>query len=374
MVLKSGRAWVIGVIVATLLLPTSGPLAETSLEKLKERLEDIQDDIEAKEAKAKSHKDQARELNNSMVRLRKELDGLNTRLTDIEARLRSVQRNIDEQQAEIDKLKIIATRQARALYMSGQSDIIEALLDAQSLTELDSRIALLDVASEENTGALIEYARLKAEIELKYQDKYKIKKELEATQSVKQDLHAELKKRYEQHQDILNKLEKELDEKQAIEERLDDKIDKKVRALLRARQASRIPPGVTIPTGEPSASGFIWPLNGAITSYYGPRWGRMHTGIDIDGNTGDPIVASKAGRVILASYYYGYGNAVIIDHGHGYSTLYGHMTSFGVSNGQVVAQGQIVGTVGCTGSCTGPHLHFEVRVNGSPRDPLIYLP
>jgi murein DD-endopeptidase MepM/ murein hydrolase activator NlpD len=374
MVLKSGRAWFIGVIVATLLLPASGPLAETSLEKLRDKLADIKDDIEAHEAKAKNHKEEAQALNDSMVRLRKELATLDTDLAEVEARLRSVQANIDEQQAEIDKLKIIATKQARALYMSGQSDIIEALLDAQSLTDLDSRIAMLDVASEEHTGALVEYSRLKAEIELKYQDKYKIKKELEEKQEIKQELHAELKKRYKQHREILNRLERILDKEHALEENVSDKIDTKVRALLRARQASAIPPGVTIPTGEPSAAGFIWPLNGAITSYYGPRWGRMHTGIDIDGSTGDPIVASKAGRVILASYYYGYGNAVIIDHGHGYSTLYGHMTSFGVSNGQVVAQGQIVGTVGCTGSCTGPHLHFEVRVNGSPRDPLIYLP
>jgi murein DD-endopeptidase MepM/ murein hydrolase activator NlpD len=143
-------------------------------------------------------------------------------------------------------------------------------------------------------------------------------------------------------------------------------------AELKARiLQAQAPPGVTI-TG-PSVAGFIWPLNNAVTSPYGPRWGRMHTGIDIDGYTGEPIVASKGGNVIQAGSMSGYGNAVVIDHGGGISTLYAHMSSIAVSGGSI-QQGQHVGNVGCTGSCTGDHLHFEVRVNGSPTDPMQYLP
>jgi virulence factor Mce-like protein len=123
-----------------------------------------------------------------------------------------------------------------------------------------------------------------------------------------------------------------------------------------------------------SEEGFIWPLDGPITSPYGLRWGRMHTGIDIDGVTGEPVVASAEGTVVLASYYSGYGNAVIIDHGNGFSTLYGHLSSIDVDAGDEVEQGQVVGAVGCTGNCTGDHLHFEIRINGTPVDPLPYLP
>jgi murein DD-endopeptidase MepM/ murein hydrolase activator NlpD len=100
----------------------------------------------------------------------------------------------------------------------------------------------------------------------------------------------------------------------------------------------------------------------------------MHSGIDIDGVTGQPIVAVKAGRVILSSYYSGYGNAVVVDHGGGVTTLYGHMSEFDVSKGSFVEQGQVLGKVGCTGSCTGDHLHFEVRISGDPVDPMPYLP
>jgi murein DD-endopeptidase MepM/ murein hydrolase activator NlpD len=123
----------------------------------------------------------------------------------------------------------------------------------------------------------------------------------------------------------------------------------------------------------PSAAGFIWPVNGPVTSGFGMRWGRMHEGIDIGVGYGTPIHAAAAGRVVYAGWMSGYGNLVAIDHGGGISTAYGHQSSIAVSLGAVVAQGQTIGYVGCTGHCFGPHLHFEVRVNGAPVDPLGYL-
>jgi peptidoglycan DL-endopeptidase CwlO len=123
----------------------------------------------------------------------------------------------------------------------------------------------------------------------------------------------------------------------------------------------------------PSAAGFIWPVNGPVTSPFGWRWGRMHEGIDIGVGSGTPIHAAASGRVIYAGWMSGYGNLVAIDHGRGISTAYGHQSSIAVSNGQIVSQGQTIGYVGCTGHCFGPHLHFEVRINGTPVDPLGYL-
>ena len=123
----------------------------------------------------------------------------------------------------------------------------------------------------------------------------------------------------------------------------------------------------------PSAAGFIWPVNGPVTSGFGMRWGRMHEGIDIGVGYGTPIHAAAAGRVVYAGWMSGYGNLVAIDHGGGISTAYGHQSSIAVSLGEVVSQGQTIGYVGCTGHCFGPHLHFEVRINGAPVDPLGYL-
>jgi murein DD-endopeptidase MepM/ murein hydrolase activator NlpD len=132
--------------------------------------------------------------------------------------------------------------------------------------------------------------------------------------------------------------------------------------------------GVTYSSGDgtPSASGFIWPVGGPVVSPFGWRWGRMHEGIDIAAGYGTPIAAAASGTVIYAGWMGGYGNLIIIDHGGGIATAYAHQSSFAVGGGGV-AQGQTIGYVGCTGHCYGPHLHFEVRVNGSAVDPLGYL-
>jgi murein DD-endopeptidase MepM/ murein hydrolase activator NlpD len=122
----------------------------------------------------------------------------------------------------------------------------------------------------------------------------------------------------------------------------------------------------------PSASGLIWPVSGPVVSPFGWRWGRMHEGIDIGAGSGTPIAAAASGVIIYAGWMSGYGNLIIIDHGGGLATAYAHQSSFAVGGGPV-SQGQTIGYVGCTGHCFGPHLHFEVRVNGSPVDPLGYL-
>jgi murein DD-endopeptidase MepM/ murein hydrolase activator NlpD len=125
---------------------------------------------------------------------------------------------------------------------------------------------------------------------------------------------------------------------------------------------------VTAPT-----SGFIWPVSGPITSPFGMRWGSLHPGIDIGVPTGTPIHAAAAGTVIYCGWMSGYGNLVMIDHGGNLATLYGHQSRIAATCGEQVSQGQVIGYSGCTGFCTGPHVHFEVRVNGSPVDPLGYL-
>jgi murein DD-endopeptidase MepM/ murein hydrolase activator NlpD len=122
----------------------------------------------------------------------------------------------------------------------------------------------------------------------------------------------------------------------------------------------------------PSASGLIWPVSGPVVSGFGLWWGRMHEGIDIAVGYGTPIHASASGTVIFAGWMGGYGNFVIVDHGGGLSTGYAHQSSIAVGGGSV-SQGQVIGYVGCTGHCFGPHLHFEVRINGSAVDPLGYL-
>jgi murein DD-endopeptidase MepM/ murein hydrolase activator NlpD len=137
--------------------------------------------------------------------------------------------------------------------------------------------------------------------------------------------------------------------------------------------ATPIAPAVSSTAGgAPSASGLIWPVSGPVVSPFGWRWGRMHEGIDIGAPYGAPIAAAASGTVVYGGWMGGYGNLVIVDHGGGLATAYAHMSTIAVGGGSVF-QGQTLGYVGCTGHCFGPHLHFEVRVNGSAVDPLGYL-
>lgn len=143
------------------------------------------------------------------------------------------------------------------------------------------------------------------------------------------------------------------------------------------------PPAHAVPDGdlrtylehlEPLA--LAWPADGAVTDGYGPRWGRMHVGIDIGILSSLDVTAAAAGTVTQSGYlagYAGYGNVVLVDVGDGFSTLYAHLSSADVAHGQWVAAGTRLGTAGCTGSCTGTHLHFELRREGVPIDPAPFL-
>ena len=124
----------------------------------------------------------------------------------------------------------------------------------------------------------------------------------------------------------------------------------------------------------PEAGRLAWPTKGRITSRFGRRWGRLHKGIDIANSKGTPIYAADSGTVTFAGRQGGYGRMVKISHGGGLTTLYAHMSSIKVKSGQKVSKGQVIGYMGSTGNSTGPHLHFEVRVNDNPKNPLKYLP
>jgi murein DD-endopeptidase MepM/ murein hydrolase activator NlpD len=154
--------------------------------------------------------------------------------------------------------------------------------------------------------------------------------------------------------------------------------DARIRAQLAAaqqQQQQRSAPSqaASAPDTTPSASGLIWPVSGPVVSPFGMRWGRLHAGIDIAVPSGTPIHAAAAGTVVIAGWVGGYGNYTCIDHGGGLATCYGHQESFAVGVGAHVEQGQVIGYSDCTGHCLGPHVHFEVRINGTPVDPLGYL-
>jgi murein DD-endopeptidase MepM/ murein hydrolase activator NlpD len=160
----------------------------------------------------------------------------------------------------------------------------------------------------------------------------------------------------------------------AEEAQLEGLIQERQRELAAQRRAAGVAGG-GVETGGGSSGMFSWPVHGTITSPFGWRSNpfggapELHQGLDIAAPSGTTVTAAAGGTIIMAQWYGGYGNYILIDHGGGYSTGYGHLSAIYVANGQTIQRGQAIGAVGSTGNSTGPHLHFEVRVNGKPVDP-----
>jgi murein DD-endopeptidase MepM/ murein hydrolase activator NlpD len=266
------------------------------------------------------------------------------------------------------------------LYKTGEASELEILLQAQSFADLLDQLDYFRAIGEQDKAIVETIKRVQIEVRAARLETARIKAEVaEETAILAEKTAAE---RAARAQLIAQQaaLAAARDNKQGLlagvrDERHEDQENLEEMVAASAAIAAQIqsaPPSSPPPSGGPSAAGFIWPVSGPVTSGFGWRWGRMHEGIDISAACGTAIRAAAAGTVIYAGWMSGYGNITIIDHGGGIATAYGHQSAISVGGGSV-AQGQVIGAVGNTGFSTGCHLHFEVRVNGAPVDPLGYL-
>jgi murein DD-endopeptidase MepM/ murein hydrolase activator NlpD len=263
---------------------------------------------------------------------------------------------------------------AVAAYIRPQDDGLAGIVTAKDLNEASRRSSLLAEVSNRNSDVIDRLRALREDLEDKQAEARKAR-----------DLAAERRKAVLAR---LSELQKAQAEKTRLSEALDARIaayqreadevartESGLTALIQQRQTARASrSGGGSIDGRVSGAGLVWPTAGRVTSGFGYRWGRLHAGIDIGTGTGTPIRAAKAGEVIYSGTMSGYGNVIVIDHGGGFTTLYAHQSRLGARDGQEVSQGETIGWVGSTGHSTGPHLHFETRVNGSPQNPRNYLP
>ena len=280
-----------------------------------------------------------------------------------------------ETEARLGALKKAVVERAVATYMRPNNNAAE--LEAKDFNEASRRRVLLDQVASSDRKVIDDLRAAQEDFTLERQraeqaravaDKRKasVEGKLRSLQSARAE-----KERLAKALDLrISEYQREADLVAAQEAQLSELIRQRQAAASRAsRSAPAIDSG-----GRVSGAGLIWPCGGRVTSEYGYRWGRMHAGIDIGAPTGTPIRAAKAGVVIKSGSMSGYGNTVVIDHGGGFTTLYAHQSRIVARSGQSVRQGELIGYVGSTGQSTGPHLHFETRVNGNPQNPRRYLP
>jgi murein DD-endopeptidase MepM/ murein hydrolase activator NlpD len=284
---------------------------------------------------------------------------------------------------ELTAARLTADQRLVSIYQEDDPRVVDVFLNAHSFTELLDQLSYLEQISEQDQAIAQQLKTAKTNVAAARRHTSTVRKEVfDATRALQAQLDRQLAERTR-----LVTAQSSLADARALKQRTLSSVHESRReflheidglqrqsaaiaAKIRAAQSS---PSSYTTTGGVSSSGLIWPVSGPIASPFGWRWGRMHEGIDIAVPTGTPIAASASGRVIYAGWMSGYGNLVIIDHGGGLATAYGHQSSVAVSVGQTVAQGQTIGYSDCTGHCFGPHVHFEVRVNGQPVDPLRYL-
>ena len=380
-----------GAMALLLLLPmftmilggSAGAVTQSEIDSLKrEQAESQARQQELKDELANIRADQAQAQQRRQV-LVGQLDAINAELENIKAQIAWYDARIAE--AEAQRVEMVAKeaeqyelfcRRVRAMEEDGNVSYWSILFNADSFSDMLDKLAdvgdIMDydqAIMDELIATRQEIERLKAELESARADQEEAKAQQEAKQAEQQAKVAEAQALLNQINSDIEEVNRQLDEESAAAKEIQAQITKKQRALEEERRRNNI----TID----SESSYLWPLPGyyRLTSLFGyrihPNTGKAHshTGIDIPAPRGTAILAAKSGQVVTSGWHSSYGNYVVIDHGNGNSTLYAHMSSRSVQEGQMVSQGQEVGKVGSTGSSTGNHLHLEVRENYTRIDP-----
>lgn len=397
-----------------------------------EKSNSIKDEINENKDKIQNLEDEKSNINNKIQEKQKEIDNLQNTITEKENELYNIQKKISDYQKEIDNIQIEITKLSSSIKESKlevenrERYILELKKEEKSLKELlDYRIRSVykvDLSKQyiymilksknifdmfQNLGNIKRIVNFDKSIIKTYKEnqqiilneveeiKIKIKQQEEAQNVIEEkqkeiinakDKVVSIQKEEENKKNELLVLQRDnkniVMELEENNEKINEKIDeieqhnKELEAEL-DRIINNVSGNVE---NVPTESGFLRPISGRITSNYGYRINpvtgeyKLHKGIDYAGNYGDSIKASKSGIVEYSGWISGYGNTIILGHGNGVQTLYPHAQTLNVNVGDKVSQGEIIATVGSTGNSTGPHLHFEIRINGQPVDPLNYIP
>ena len=386
-VLFGGLAAVLALLLllpmVTMILGGAGAVTQSEIDALKaeqaasqarqDELEEQLADVEADQAEAQ----QRRQL------LQAQLDAINNEIENIDKQIAYYDAEIaqkEEEQAEAEaneqaQYELFCQR-VRAMEEEGTVSYWSILFNSESFSELLDRLADIDAVMDYDNQVMDELIAIREEIialrtqlETSRAEEQAARDQQAAKQAEQQAKVAEAQKLLDQINADVAEVNRQLDAESEAAAEIQAEIAQKQKQLEEQRRQNNI----TID----SETSYLWPLPGyyRLSSLFGYRIhpitgeAHSHTGIDIPAPGNTPILACKSGQVVTSAYHYSYGNYVVIDHGNGNSTLYAHMSSRAVSEGDMVTQGQTIGYVGTTGSSTGNHLHLEVRDNYTRVDP-----
>ena len=335
--------------------------------------------------------EQLRQIEEQLRQATAELGTIKEQRVAVENDITLNERQLAEAQKRLEGRESVFYKRVRDIYINGRLSYLDVVIGSKDFSDFANRLEVLKRIIDSDITLINEIKKERADIEAHKQkleaDRAKLV-ELEKAALAKQ---AEIEQKKAERNVVLQKAQNDrATAMQAIEEL--NASSAQVSAMLKERQAARAAAAAVAAAAAQSSGGqgasdnwvqgtgqLGWPVSGEITSPYGyrvhPIWGTTiyHSGIDIGVDEGTPVHAADGGVVVWSGWMGGYGYAVVIDHGNGLSTLYGHNSELAVDEGQSVAKGQVISYAGSTGNSTGPHVHFEVRVNGDPVDPMGYL-
>jgi murein DD-endopeptidase MepM/ murein hydrolase activator NlpD len=364
--------------------------------------EDLSEKLHEKEAKLSKVRERKGVLTTTISRYRTQIEQLTEEVAILRAREEEVRVRLEAKQAELNRaiadleaakrrLAVVRARLKRslvalrerlvAIYQTGTPDLLSVIVSADGFDELIDRSEYLSRINGLDEAIVVRVRDLRDQVKRTVARLRSAKDTIEAARDAiaaeEQALasaRAAVQSRQSQLVATRRRREAALSRISTHEDHLEADmaaISTEIAAQLQSTSSAPLPAGpIRYGSGQ-----LIWPVDGPVVSGFGMRWGSMHEGIDIAVPAGTPIRAADAGSVVLVQSEAesgGYGNFTCLDHGGGLQTCYAHQSSFAVTSGSV-SQGDTIGYVGCTGHCYGDHLHFEVRINGVPTDPLGYL-
>ncbi len=354
---------------------------EDQLDEVKKEKEETQQQIKEIKEEEEEYIDQLNEVEGRMLYILGELEEYRRQLGEIRIEINRTNLELELKEKELKRTeenlqhKIhVLNERVKNIYKNRNINFLEVILNSENFIDFIARFKLMLRIAEQDVKIIREIKAHKEEIS-------DIKQNISDLNQEQRKQEAEIERLIENSENKKNQLEQVYQEKLAVLEKT--KQDKATLVAMEkqliAKESELKKKLESYRYGNAPGGKFAWPANGILTSGFGNRpnpvlgVSRMHTGIDIAADEGTPVIAAEAGEVIEAVYTEGYGYSLLLYHGGGFATFYAHLSGFAVSPGQTVSRGQVISYVGTTGWTTGPHLHFEVWVNGVVKNPLSYL-